>query len=63
MTQSAGSPAGLDLNLLVALDVFLEEESVQGAARRLHLSEPAMSRTLGTTPTRPTPGCGAVSGS
>ncbi|MFE9901484.1 LysR family transcriptional regulator [Streptomyces achromogenes] len=38
---------GLDLNLLVALDVLLEEESVQGAARRLHLSEPAMSRTLG----------------
>jgi DNA-binding transcriptional LysR family regulator len=43
MTQSAG----LDLNLLVALDVLLEEQSVQGAARRLHLSEPAMSRTLG----------------
>ncbi|MER6569107.1 LysR family transcriptional regulator [Streptomyces sp. NPDC001093] len=43
MTQSAG----LDLNLLVALDVLLEEQSVQGAAHRLHLSEPAMSRTLG----------------
>ncbi|MEU2439380.1 LysR family transcriptional regulator [Streptomyces rubradiris] len=43
MTQSTD----LDLNLLVALDVLLEEESVQGAARRLHLSEPAMSRTLG----------------
>ncbi|MFJ9813879.1 LysR family transcriptional regulator [Streptomyces sp. NPDC101151] len=43
MTQSTG----LDLNLLVALDVLLEEQSVQGAARRLHLSEPAMSRTLG----------------
>ncbi|MFM9447108.1 LysR family transcriptional regulator [Streptomyces acidiscabies] len=37
----------VDLNLLVALDVLLEERSVQGAARRLHLSEPAMSRTLG----------------
>lgn len=37
----------LDLNLLVALDVLLEEESVQGAADRLHLSSPAMSRTLG----------------
>ncbi|MDX3384552.1 LysR family transcriptional regulator [Streptomyces niveiscabiei] len=37
----------VDLNLLVALDVLLEECSVQGAARRLHLSEPAMSRTLG----------------
>ncbi len=46
MTQS-GSAGGLDLNLLVALDVLLEEQSVQGAAHRLHLSEPAMSRTLG----------------
>lgn len=43
MTQSTG----LDLNLLAALEVLLEEQSVQGAARRLHLSEPAMSRTLG----------------
>ncbi|GGR01412.1 LysR family transcriptional regulator [Streptomyces asoensis] len=47
VTQSAGGPPGVDLNLLVALDVLLEEQSVQGAARRLHLSEPAMSRTLG----------------
>ncbi|WJV46684.1 LysR family transcriptional regulator [Streptomyces flavofungini] len=39
--------AGLDLNLLLALDVLLDERSVGGAARRLHLSEPAMSRTLG----------------
>ncbi|MFD5703379.1 LysR family transcriptional regulator [Streptomyces lasiicapitis] len=39
--------AGLDLNLLLALDVLLDERSVRGAARRLHLSEPAMSRTLG----------------
>ncbi|MEU3842414.1 LysR family transcriptional regulator [Streptomyces sp. NPDC028635] len=39
--------SGIDLNLLLALDVLLEEQSVQGAARRLHLSEPAMSRTLG----------------
>ncbi|MCX4669375.1 LysR family transcriptional regulator [Streptomyces sp. NBC_01381] len=38
---------GLDLNLLLALDVLLDEESVSGAARRLYLSEPAMSRTLG----------------
>lgn len=36
----------LDLNLLVALDVLLDEESVGGAAHRLHLSGPAMSRTL-----------------
>ncbi|GIG61571.1 LysR family transcriptional regulator [Longispora fulva] len=37
----------LDLNLLIALDALLEEESVGGAATRLHLSAPAMSRTLG----------------
>jgi DNA-binding transcriptional LysR family regulator len=37
----------VDLNLLTALDALLEEESVTGAAQRLHLSEPAMSRTLG----------------
>jgi len=35
-----------DLNLLHALDVLLEEGSVVGAARRMHLSPPAMSRTL-----------------
>lgn len=37
----------LDLNLLVALDVLLDEGSVSAAADRLHLSQPAMSRTLG----------------
>ena len=37
----------LDLNLLVTLDALLEEGSVRGAARRLHLSEPATSRALG----------------
>ncbi|WP_059007391.1 LysR family transcriptional regulator [Streptomyces specialis] len=36
----------LDLNLVIALDALLEEESVGGAADRLHLSSPAMSRTL-----------------
>ncbi len=36
----------LDLNLLTALDVLLEETSVAAAAERLHLSAPAMSRTL-----------------
>ncbi|MFV3334107.1 LysR family transcriptional regulator [Pseudomonas sp. NY15437] len=35
-----------DLNLLVALNILLEEGSVVGAARRMHLSAPAMSRTL-----------------
>lgn len=37
----------LDLNLLVALDALLQEGSVGGAADRLGLSQPAMSRTLG----------------
>lgn len=37
----------LDLNLLTALDALLEEGSVMGAAERLHLSSPAVSRTLG----------------
>ncbi|WP_346344502.1 LysR family transcriptional regulator [Gluconobacter wancherniae] len=36
----------LDLNLLTALDVLLDEASVTGAARRLGLSTSAMSRTL-----------------
>lgn len=36
-----------DLNLLIALDILLEEGSVVGAARRMNLSPPAMSRTLG----------------
>ncbi|RKG92204.1 LysR family transcriptional regulator [Corallococcus terminator] len=38
--------ADLDLNLLVALDALLREGSVARAAERLHLSAPAMSRTL-----------------
>ncbi|WP_374122122.1 LysR family transcriptional regulator [Frankia sp. AiPa1] len=38
---------GIDLNLLVALDALLAERSVSSAARRLHLTEPAMSRALG----------------
>jgi DNA-binding transcriptional LysR family regulator len=37
----------LDLNLLTALDALLEEGSVAGAAARLYLSAPAMSRALG----------------
>ncbi len=35
-----------DLNLLIALDALLADASVAGAARRLGLSESAMSRTL-----------------
>jgi len=37
---------GLDLNLLVALDVLLDEGSVSAAAQRLNLSQPAMSAAL-----------------
>lgn len=37
----------LDLNLLSALDALLEEGSVAGAADRLHVTAPAMSRSLG----------------
>lgn len=37
---------GLDLNLLVTLDVLLDEGSVVGAAKRLQLSPSAMSRSL-----------------
>lgn len=36
----------LDLNLLVALDALLTEESVSKAAQRLHLSQSAMSAAL-----------------
>ncbi|WMD19222.1 LysR family transcriptional regulator [Achromobacter seleniivolatilans] len=35
-----------DLNLLLTLDVLIQEGSVAGAARRLNLSTPAMSRSL-----------------
>jgi len=37
---------GLDLNLLMALDVLIEERNVSRAAERLHLSQPAMSAAL-----------------
>ncbi|GAA4896517.1 LysR family transcriptional regulator [Ferrimonas pelagia] len=36
-----------DLNLLIALKVLLEEGSVSGAAKRLNMSQSAMSRVLG----------------
>ena len=37
---------GLDLNLLVALDILLDERSVSRTAERLHLSQPAASAAL-----------------
>jgi len=35
-----------DLNMLLTLDILIQEGSVAGAARRLNLSTPAMSRAL-----------------
>lgn len=37
---------GLDLNLMVALDVLLEERNVSRAAKRLYITQPAMSAAL-----------------
>jgi DNA-binding transcriptional LysR family regulator len=39
--------ASIDLNLLVALEALVEERSVSRAARRIGLSQPAMSHALG----------------
>ncbi len=36
----------IDLNLLVALQMLLEEKSVTRAAERLFITQPAMSKTL-----------------
>ncbi|MFO7550044.1 MAG: LysR family transcriptional regulator [Haliea sp.] len=36
----------VDLNLLVALQALLQERSVSRAAERLHITQPAMSKTL-----------------
>lgn len=36
----------LDLNLLAALDVLIDERNVSAAAKRLHLSQPAVSGAL-----------------
>ncbi len=38
---------GLDLNLLAAFQILVEERSVSAAARRMHLSQSAMSAALG----------------
>ena len=37
----------IDLNLLVSLQILLEECSVSSAARRMSITQPAMSKTLG----------------
>lgn len=45
-TSISGGMKGYDLDLLRYLQVLIEEESVSLAARRLKVSEPAMSRQL-----------------
>ncbi|MDY0012641.1 MAG: LysR family transcriptional regulator [Rhodocyclaceae bacterium] len=37
----------IDLNLLTAFQALMEERSVTGAANRLFISQPAMSKTPG----------------
>jgi DNA-binding transcriptional LysR family regulator len=46
MTMTQTQLAAVDLNLLVTLDVLLAEESVTRAARRLRLTQSAVSRSL-----------------
>lgn len=46
MTNNPSVLSRLDLNLLVALDALLTEQSVTRAAERLHLSQPALSASL-----------------
>lgn len=38
--------AKIDLNLLIALQILLEEQNVSRAAKRLYITQPAMSKTL-----------------
>jgi DNA-binding transcriptional LysR family regulator len=38
--------AKIDLNLLISLHVLIQEQSVSRAAERLHITQPAMSKTL-----------------
>lgn len=47
MKEKRDGLAGLDLNLLTALAALLETNSVTGAAQRVGLTQPAMSRALG----------------
>jgi DNA-binding transcriptional LysR family regulator len=38
--------AKIDLNLLISLQVLIQEQNVSRAAERLHITQPAMSKTL-----------------
>jgi DNA-binding transcriptional LysR family regulator len=47
MSMDIRQLARIDLNLLIALQVLLEERNVSRAAQRLFITQPAMSKTLG----------------
>jgi DNA-binding transcriptional LysR family regulator len=44
--MEADDLAKIDLNLLISLQVLTQEQSVSRAAERLHITQPAMSKTL-----------------
>jgi DNA-binding transcriptional LysR family regulator len=44
--MTATSLSNIDLNLLISLQVLLEERNVSRAAESLHITQPAMSKTL-----------------
>ena len=46
-TTGEAMPQKIDFNLIYALNLLLEEGSVSGAAEKMNLSAPAMSRILG----------------
>src|SRR5580693_3742988 len=46
MARPAARLSALDLNLLVAFDVLMQERNVTRAARRLAMSQPALSHVL-----------------
>jgi DNA-binding transcriptional LysR family regulator len=47
MSCTARSLASIDFNLVKALDALLQEQSVTRAAKRLSITQPSMSSTLG----------------
>ncbi|MEM8561760.1 MAG: LysR family transcriptional regulator [Pseudomonadota bacterium] len=44
--MNAADLAKNDLNLLISLQILIQEQSVSKAAERLHITQPAMSKTL-----------------
>lgn len=47
MATDIGKLLRVDLNLLISLQVLLEEQNVSKAAKRLFITQPAMSKSLG----------------